>query len=95
MASKGRFKPKEQVYYSRQLVLAEIGLNGQRKLREARVLIAGIGGLGCQIAVQLASMGVGYLRLVDRDVVEISNLQRQHLFGFDVIGYPKLKLAKS
>ena len=89
------FRPDELSYYSRQLVLAEIGLNGQRKLKQASVLVAGVGGLGCQLAVQLASMGVGHLRLVDRDIVEMSNLQRQHLYGVDVIGYPKVEAAET
>lgn len=56
---------EELAYYSRQLVLAEIGSTGQKKLRDARVLIAGVGGLGCQLSVQLASMGVGFIRLAD------------------------------
>ncbi|MDP2899924.1 MAG: HesA/MoeB/ThiF family protein, partial [Candidatus Bathyarchaeota archaeon] len=86
--------PDELAYYSRQLVLSEIGLKGQRRLKKARVLVAGVGGLGCQITVQLASMGVGYIRLADRDVVEMSNLQMQHLYGFDVIGYPKVEAAE-
>jgi len=86
--------PDELAYYSRQLVLSEIGLKGQRRLKKARALVAGVGGLGCQIAVQLASMGVGYIRLADRDIVEMSNLQRQHLYGFDVIGYPKVEAAE-
>jgi molybdopterin-synthase adenylyltransferase len=90
----GGLKPDELAYYSRQLVLAEIGSIGQRKLKGARVLVAGVGGLGCQLSVQLASMGVGYLRIVDRDVVEMSNLQRQHLYGFDVVGYPKVEAAE-
>jgi molybdopterin-synthase adenylyltransferase len=94
MASQRNFSPDELAYYSRQLVLTEIGLNGQKKLRDARVLVAGVGGLGCQLSLQLASMGVGFLRLADRDVVEISNLQRQHLYGVDVIGYPKVEAAE-
>ena len=88
------FGSDELAYYSRQLVLAEIGLNGQKRLKGARVLVAGVGGLGCQLSVQLASMGVGFLRLVDRDVVEMSNLQRQHLYGVDVVGYPKVEAAE-
>lgn len=87
------FRPEELAYYSRQLVLNEIGLNGQKKLKKANVLVAGVGGLGCQLSVQLASMGVGSLKLVDRDVVEVSNLQRQHLYSFDVVGYPKVEAA--
>jgi adenylyltransferase/sulfurtransferase len=94
MASYNKLTSEELNYYSRQLVLAEIGSTGQRKLKEARVLVAGVGGLGCQISVQLASMGIGHLRLADKDVVEVSNLQRQHLFGFDVVGYPKVEAAE-
>jgi adenylyltransferase/sulfurtransferase len=94
MAFASGFTADELAYYSRQLVLTEIGTIGQRKLKEARILVAGVGGLGCQLAVQLASMGVGFLRLADRDVVEISNLQRQHLYGVDVIGFPKVEAAE-
>ncbi len=93
MAPSG-FSEGELAYYSRQLVLSEIGSTGQRRLKGARVLVAGVGGLGCQLSVQLASMGVGFLRLADRDVVEMSNLQRQHLYGVDVVGYPKVEAAE-
>jgi adenylyltransferase/sulfurtransferase len=91
----GGLSPDELAYYSRQLVLDEIGSIGQRRLKGARVLVAGVGGLGCQLSIQLASMGVGYLRLVDRDIVEMSNLQRQHLYDFDVVGYPKVEAAEN
>jgi len=94
MAPPSGFSKDELAYYSRQLVLTEIGSVGQKKLREARVLVAGVGGLGCQLSVQLASMGVGHIRLADRDVVEMSNLQRQHLYGVDVVGYPKVEAAE-
>jgi adenylyltransferase/sulfurtransferase len=87
------FDEKELEYYSRQIVLPEIGLNGQRKLKDARVCIIGLGGLGSPISIQLASMGVGYLKIVDRDIVEISNLQRQHLYDMDMVGYPKVEAA--
>ena len=83
----------ELEYYSRQMVLPEMGASGQKKLKETRVCIVGLGGLGSPIAFQLASMGVGHLKLVDRDVVEMSNLQRQHLYGVDVVGYPKVEAA--
>jgi len=79
-ASKG-FTEEELDYYSRQIVLKEFGLEGQRKLKKAKVCVVGVGGLGSPILTQLASMGVGNIRVVDRDVVEISNLQRQHLYG--------------
>ncbi len=88
------FSPDELSYYSRQLVLDEIGAEGQRRLRRARVLVAGVGGLGCQLSIQLASMGIGFLKLADRDIVEMSNLQRQHLYGVDVVGYPKVEAAE-
>jgi len=79
--------------YSRQIVLPEIGYTGQLKLKNARVCIAGLGGLGSPAALQLAAMGVGHLRLVDRDVVELSNLQRQILYDSRFLGYPKVEVA--
>jgi adenylyltransferase/sulfurtransferase len=84
---------EELEFYSRQIVLPEIGYNGQLKLKGARVCIVGLGGLGSPAALQLAAMGVGYLRLVDRDVVELSNLQRQHLYDVNFLGYPKVEVA--
>lgn len=87
------FSDAEIDYYSRQIVLDGIGLSGQRKLKNARVCVVGVGGLGSSIVIQLASMGVGHLRVVDRDIVEASNLQRQHLYGMDVVGYPKVEAA--
>lgn len=83
----------ELEYYSRQIVLKEIGYNGQLKLKGAKASIVGLGGLGCSIATQLTAMGVGRLRLVDRDIVELSNLQRQHLYTMDTLGYPKVEAA--
>ena len=79
--------------YSRQIVLKDIGYEGQLKLRKGRVCIVGLGGLGCPIATQLTAMGVGYLRLVDRDVIEVSNLHRQHLYDRETLGYPKVEVA--
>lgn len=87
------FSDEELEYYSRQMVLREIGLDGQRRLKGKRACVVGLGGLGSIISMQLASMGVGHLRIVDRDIVEISNLQRQHLYGVDVIGLPKVEAA--
>jgi adenylyltransferase/sulfurtransferase len=80
-------------YYSRQIMLDEVGYEGQLKLKKAKVCLAGLGGLGCTVATQLTAMGIGHLRLVDRDVVEESNLQRQHLYDFEVIGFPKVEAA--
>ena len=81
-------------YYSRQIVLKGFGLEGQRKLKNAKVCVVGAGGLGSPILTQLASMGVGKIRVVDRDVVEVSNLQRQHLYGVNVLGVPKVEAAR-
>lgn len=89
------FTEDEFEYYSRQLVLKEIGIEGQRRLKASRVCVVGAGGLGSPILTQLASMGVGNLRIVDRDVVEMSNLQRQHLYGMNVIGVPKVEAAEA
>jgi adenylyltransferase/sulfurtransferase len=85
---------KELDYYSRQIVLKDFGLLGQRKLKESRVCVVGAGGLGSPIMIQLASMGAGYIRVIDRDVVDISNLQRQHIYSMDVLGVPKVEAAK-
>ena len=63
--------------YSRQLLLAEIGIGGQRKLKGAKVLIVGTGGLGAPLALYLAAAGIGTIGLVDFDCVDISNLHRQ------------------
>lgn len=67
-------------YYSRQILFSGIGKEGQKKLQDARVVIAGCGGTGSAIASLLARAGVGYVRLIDRDYIEFSNLQRQTLF---------------
>jgi adenylyltransferase/sulfurtransferase len=71
-----------------------MGLEGQKKLKGSRVSIIGVGGLGCFSSVQLASMGIGYLRLIDQDVVDITNLHRQILYDTDSLGYPKVEIAQ-
>ncbi len=79
--------------YARHLILPEVGLEGQRKLKDARVLIVGVGGLGSPAALYLAAAGIGTLGLVDFDVVEYSNLQRQVLHATSAVGTPKLASA--
>ena len=79
--------------YSRHLLLPEIGLAGQQKLKAARVLVVGCGGLGCPVLQYLAAAGVGTLGLLDFDTVDDSNLQRQVLYGTADVGRPKAMVA--
>src|SRR5260370_42109994 len=75
--------------YKRHLLLPEVGVEGQKKLLNAKVLCIGAGGLGCPISLYLAAAGVGTIGLADVDVVSPSNLQRQVLFGVSNIGQDK------
>src|SRR6058998_3975290 len=86
---------KEEVLrYSRHLIMPEVGMEGQQKLKAARVLCIGTGGLGSPLALYLAAAGVGTLGLVDFDVVDVSNLHRQVLHGTKDVGRPKLESAR-
>ena len=85
----------EELYtYSRQIVLADIGYDGQLALRNAKVCLIGVGGLGSPIALKLVGMGVGTLRFVDRDIVSRTDLHRQHLYDVDAVGQPKVAVAQ-
>src|SRR5262249_9203237 len=86
--------PTEQERYKRHLLLPEIGLVGQNKLKSASVLIVGLGGLGCPVSLYLSAAGVGCLGLIDFDVVDESNLQRQILYGTAQVGLSKVACAK-
>src|ERR687895_2866321 len=79
--------------YSRQIMLEEIGFIGMEKLRSAKVCVVGVGGIGNPVVTQLTAMGISKLRIVDRDVIEISNLHRQHLYAEDDIGKVKVEAA--
>ena len=79
--------------YHRQILLPEIGEEGQVKLKKARVLVVGVGGLGCPISLYLCEAGIGYLGLIDDDNVSISNLHRQVLYDESDIGRPKVYCA--
>jgi len=84
---------KELDRFSRQVMLEEIGYGGQVKLKNAKVCVVGTGGLGNPITSRLAAMGVGALRIVDRDVIELSNLHRQTMFDEDDVGTVKVEAA--
>ena len=86
---------EEQYRYSRQLILPEIGVEGQLKLKAAKVLVIGAGGLGCPVLQYLAAAGVGTIGIVDGDAVEESNLQRQVLYTTADIGTNKTLAAKT
>lgn len=85
----------EKTLYSRHLLLNEIGLKGQEKIKSAKVLVIGAGGLGCPIIQYLTAAGVGTVGIVDGDKVDITNLQRQILFTVDDIGKSKARAASN
>ena len=85
--------PDERSRYARHLILPEVGEEGQRRLKKARVLCVGAGGLGSPLTLYLAAAGVGTIGLVDFDVVDASNLHRQILYGTEDVGRPKLAAA--
>src|SRR3954468_16695657 len=86
--------PEQRERYSRHMLVPEIGAEGQRKLLDAKVLLLGAGGLGSPTALYLAAAGVGMIGIVDDDVVDLSNLQRQVIHTTDRIGVPKVDSAE-
>src|SRR5918911_3856288 len=85
---------EEILRYSRHLIIPDVGLSGQRQLKAARVLLVGAGGLGSPLALYLAAAGVGRLGIVDFDVVDSTNLQRQIIHSTANVGRPKLESAR-
>jgi len=84
---------KELDRFSRQVMLEEIGYNGQLKLKNSKICVVGTGGLGNPITSRLAAMGIGTLRIIDRDVIELSNLHRQTMFDESDVGQVKVEVA--
>ena len=91
--SSDELSAKDLDRYSRQIMLDEIGYQGQQKLKNAKICVVGVGGLGNPITTRLVAMGVGTLRIVDRDVIELSNLHRQTMFDEDDVGQIKVEAA--
>jgi adenylyltransferase/sulfurtransferase len=94
MSSLPELTPNEIARYSRHLIMPEVGMDGQKRLKAASVLLIGAGGLGSPLGLYLAAAGVGRIGLVDFDVVDFSNLQRQVLHGTPDVGRPKLQSAR-
>ncbi|MFW9855578.1 MAG: ThiF family adenylyltransferase [Candidatus Thorarchaeota archaeon] len=84
---------EDKVLYSRQIILPDFGEEGQVKLKKARVLVVGLGGLGTFSSLLLAELGIGYLRLVDQDIIEVTNLHRQPLYTHSDIDRAKVEVA--
>ena len=86
---------KEIERFSRQIILKDIGSLGQKKIKKAKVLIVGLGGLGCPVAEFLVRAGIGYIGIVDDDIVNITNIHRQSLYSTDDLNVSKVKSAKN
>src|SRR5690349_3299721 len=87
------FSKEELSRYDRHIIIPEFGIEAQKKLKAARVLVIGSGGLGSPVLLYLAAAGVGTIGIVDFDRVDDSNLQRQVLFGVNEVGFPKVEAA--
>ena len=93
VAGGSELSDKDLDRYSRQVMLEEIGYQGQLKLKAAKVCVVGVGGLGNPITTRLVAMGIGKIRIVDRDVIELSNLHRQTMFDDSDVGEIKVEVA--
>ena len=93
MTTASQLTPQQVNRYSRHIIMPQIGSRGQRKLMDAKVLVVGAGGLGGPVALYLALAGVGTIGIVDFDVVDLSNLQRQVLHTSETVGIPKVESA--
>ena len=89
-----KISSKEYEQFSKQIILKKIGIIGQQKLKSSKVLILGMGGLGCPLSIYLASLGVGTIGIVDDDKVELSNLNRQIIYNTNDLGKYKVDVAK-
>ena len=89
-----KISSNELLRYSKQIVLKKIGIIGQKKISSAKVLIVGVGGLGCPLVMYLANTGLGNIGLIDDDKVDLSNLNRQIIFNSSDIGKLKVVQAK-
>jgi len=87
--------PREVRRYNRQIMIPDIGIQGQEKLKQAKVLVVGAGGLGCPVLQYLTAVGVGKIAIVEFDMVDETNLQRQVLYGSDDVGKLKSIIAKN
>ena len=86
-------KTKELERYSRQIIIKDIGISGQKKIKNSKVLIVGLGGLGCPVAEYLSRTGVGTIGLIDHDKIDLSNIHRQSMFTTKDIGKFKVKVV--
>jgi adenylyltransferase/sulfurtransferase len=94
VVSDSELTPDQLNRYSRNIMLKEVGMDGQLQLLKAKVLLVGAGGLGCPAGLYLAAAGVGTLGIIDSDKVDLTNLQRQILHGLADVGRPKTESAK-
>jgi len=89
-----RISNKEYEKFSKQIILKKFGIVGQKKIKSSKILVIGMGGLGCPLSIYLASLGVGTIGIVDNDKVELSNLNRQIIYDIKDIGKYKVNIAR-